>query len=188
MSDPAAAAPSQAPASPLELRDQRLVAAPLVRRMAAFMYEGVLLFGIVFVTGLVFGVATHQTSGMKLRGAFLAVLFFVVGLYFIGLWIRTGQTLAMKTWHLRLLTDRGLPMTPRQALARYVAAYVWFLPALALAKALMPLNGYAIAGLCAGWIAVYALSALLHPRRQFWHDALCDTAIFFERPAPPRGR
>jgi uncharacterized RDD family membrane protein YckC len=168
------------------LRDQRLVAAPLVRRMAAFMYEGVLLFGIVFATGLVFAVTTHQTSGMKMRGAFLAVLFFVVGLYFIGLWIRTGQTLAMKTWHLRLLTDRGRPLTPRRALLRYIASYIWFLPPLAVAKAMMPLNGYAIAAILAGWIVLFALSALLHPRRQFWHDVLCDTAIVFERPGPRR--
>jgi uncharacterized RDD family membrane protein YckC len=187
MSEPSAvSATGSDPASSLEFRDQRLVAAPLVRRMAAFMYEGVLLFGIVFATGLVFAVTTHQTSGMKLRGALLAVLFFVVGLYFIGLWIRSGQTLAMKTWHLRLLSDRGLPLTPRQALARYIAAYIWFLPALALAEALMPINGYAIAGILAGWIALYALSALLHPRRQFWHDALCDTAVVFERPKPSR--
>ena len=187
MSEPSAAAAAGAdPVPPLEWRGQRLVAAPLVRRMASFMYEGVLLFGIVFATGLVFAVTTHQTSGMKLRGAFLAVLFFVVGLYFIGLWIRSGQTLAMKTWHLRLLTDRGLPLTPRRALARYLAAYVWFLPALGVAKALMPISGYAIAGVLLGWIALYALSALLHPRRQFWHDALCDTAVVFERPAPLR--
>ena len=96
MSEPSAAsAAGSDPASPFEFRDQHLVAAPLLRRMAAFMYEGVLLFGIVFATGLVFAVTTHQTSGMKLRGAFLAVLFFVVGLYFIGLWIRTGQTLSL---------------------------------------------------------------------------------------------
>ena len=51
MSDPSAAsAKGSDPASPFELRDQRLVAAPLVRRMAAFMYEGVLLFGVLAVT------------------------------------------------------------------------------------------------------------------------------------------
>lgn len=187
MSTPSAAsATSVDSTASLEARNQRLVAAPIVRRMAALMYEGVLLFGIVFATGLVFAVTTHQTSGMKLRGAFLAVLFFVVGLYFIGFWVRTGQTLAMKTWHLRLLTARGLPISPRRALVRYLVSYVWFLPALALSKALMPINGYAIAGILAAWIVLYALSALLHPRRQFWHDAVCDTAIVFERPAPAR--
>jgi uncharacterized RDD family membrane protein YckC len=183
MSEPSAAGVAGSdPASPC---DVRLVAAPLVRRMAAFMYEGVLLFGVVFATSLVFGVALHQDSGMKLRTPLIAVNFFVVGLYFIGLWVRSGQTLAMKTWHLRLLTDRGLPLSPRRALARYLASYVWFLPPLALAGALKLPSPMAIAGLVVGWIVLYALSARLHPRRQFWHDALCDTAVVTARPVAP---
>jgi uncharacterized RDD family membrane protein YckC len=163
----------------------RLVAAPLVRRMAAFLYEGVLLFGVTFATGLVFAVALHQDSGMKLRSGLIAVEFCVVGFYFIGLWVRSGQTLAMKTWHLRLLTADGNPVSPRRALARYLASYAWFLPPFALAHALKLPNPWAITGLVTGWIALYALSALLHPRRQFWHDALCDTAIVGYRPTKP---
>ncbi len=182
MSEPAGAAANPAPS--FELRDQRLVAAPLVRRMAAFAYEGVLLFGVLAVAALVYGVLAHQTSGIEKRSGLIAVCFVVLGVYFIGLWTRAGQTLAMKTWHLRLLTDRGLPLTPRRALARYLASYIWFIPALALAGSLRLPNAWAIFGLLAGWIALYALSALLHPRRQFWHDALCDTAVVFERPAP----
>lgn len=149
------------------------------------MYEGVLLFGVVFATSLVFGVTMHQDNGMKLRTALIAVNFLVVGLYFIGLWVRSGQTLAMKTWHLRMLTDRGLALSPRRALARYLASYVWFLPPLALAGALQLPSPMAIAGLVVGWIVLYALGALLHPRRQFWHDALCDTAIVTTRPVAP---
>ena len=172
-------------ASAVSARDERLAAAPLVRRMAAFMYEGVLLFGVVFAAGLVFAVAMHQDSGLKMRTALIAFLFVVVGFYFIGLWVRSGQTLAMKTWHLRLLTDRGLPLPPRRALARYLASYVWFLPPLALASALQLPGPWAIAGLVVGWIVLYALSALLHPSRQFWHDWLCDTAIVTARPVAP---
>jgi len=180
---PAAAGPD--PASSLEMRDQRLVAAPLVRRMAAFMYEGVLLFGVLAFTGLVYGVLAHQTSGIEKRSGLIAVCFVVLGLYFVGLWTRAGQTLAMKTWHLRVLTDRGRPLTARRALGRYLAAYVWFLPPLALAGALKPPSAWAIFGLVAGWVLVYALSARLHPRRQFWHDALCGTAVVDARPAAP---
>jgi uncharacterized RDD family membrane protein YckC len=183
MNEPTAVA--AAGTGPATLPDPRLVAAPLVRRMAAFMYEGVLLFGIVFATGLVFAVATHQDNGLKMRTALLAVQFFVIGVYFIGLWLRSGQTLAMKTWHLRVLTDRGLPLTPRRALARYLASYVWVLPPLALAAALKLPTAWAIFGLVCGWIVVYALSALLHPRRQFWHDALCDTAVTSYKPVAP---
>jgi len=183
MSEPSAM--SAAGPEPVSPADSRLVAAPLVRRMAAFMYEGVLLFGVVFATGLVFAVTMHQDNGMKLRTPLIAVNFFVVGLYFIGLWVRTGQTLAMKTWHLRMLTDRGLPLSPRRALARYLASYIWFLPPLALAGALRLPGPMAIAGLVVGWIVLYALSTRLHPRRQFWHDALCDTAIVTARPVAP---
>ena len=179
MSGPVAAIETAAPAP------QRLAAAPLVRRLAAFLYEGVLLFGVTFATGLVFAVATHQDSGMKMRSGLIAVEFAVVGVYFIGLWVRSGQTLAMKTWHLRLLVADGRPVSPRRALARYLASYVWFLPPLALAKALGLPNPWAIAGLVVGWIVLYALSALLHPARQFWHDALCDTAIVGYRPTRP---
>jgi uncharacterized RDD family membrane protein YckC len=171
MSEPAAAVP--------------LVAPPLVRRLAAFLYEGVLLFGVTFATGLVFAVVMHQNSGMKLRMPLIGVEFVVLGFYFIGLWVRSGQTLAMKTWHLRLLTRTGDPLSPRRALARYLASYVWFLPPLALASVLKLPNAWAVFGLVAGWIVLYAAAALLQPRRQFWHDALCGTAIVTSRPTAP---
>ncbi len=182
MSAPDAAAPAATDPAP---SPTRLVAAPLVRRMAAFLYEGVLLFGVLAFAALVYGVAVHQTSGIEKRTGLIAVCFVVLGVYFIGLWTQAGQTLAMKTWHLRVLTDRGLPLSPRRALARYLASWIWFLPPLALASALRLPSAAAIFGLLAGWIAVYALSALLHPRRQFWHDALCDTAIVGYRPTKP---
>jgi uncharacterized RDD family membrane protein YckC len=181
MSEPTAAAATAAQSA--DPRDGQGVAPSLVRRMAAFLYEGVLLFGVTFATGLVFAILMHQDSGMKLRSPLIAVEFLVVGFYFIGLWVRTGQTLAMMTWHLRLLTDDGRPVSPRRALARYLASYVWFLPPLALVSSIELPNAWAIFGIVAAWVAVYALAALLHPRRQFWHDALCGTAIVM---APPR--
>jgi uncharacterized RDD family membrane protein YckC len=183
MNEPSAlAAAGSTPAAPA---NTRLVAAPLLRRMAAFLYEGVLLFGVLAVAGTVYGVAVHQTSGIEKRTGLMAVCFIVLGLYFIGLWTRAGQTLPMKTWHLRLLTNRGLPLPPRRALARYLASWIWFVPPLALAAALGLPNAWAIFGLMAAWIVLYALSALLHPGRQFWHDWLCDTIIVTAHPVAP---
>jgi len=182
MSAPDAAAVDDGPAG---AHDSRVAAPPLVRRMAAFLYEGVLLFGVLGVTALVYGVLAHQTSGIEKRTGLIAVCFLVLGVYFIGLWTRAGQTLAMKTWHLRITAADGAPLAPYRALARYLAAYVWFLPPLALASALRLPSAWAIFGLVAGWIVLYALAALLHPRRQFWHDALCGTAIGTARPLAP---
>ena len=182
MSEPTAAA---AGAAADVSADGRVVAPALARRLAAFLYEGVLLFGVLGVTALVYGVAVHQTSGIEKRSGLMAVCFVVLGTYFIGLWTRAGQTLAMKTWHLRVLTERGQPLTPRRALARYLASYVWFLPPLALAGSLNLPDAWSIFGVLAAWIVLYALSALLHPSRQFWHDTLCGTAIVTSRPTAP---
>lgn len=162
-----------------------LPAAPLLRRMAALLYESVLLFGILFATGLIYAIAVRQTNGMQHRTGLIAVCFLVLGLYFIGLWTRGGQTLAMKTWHLRVVTRAGEPLTPRRALTRYVTSWVWFLPPLLLTHALALPNAAAYFGVVAVWIVLYALSALAHPRGQFWHDALCDTAVVTALPLAP---
>jgi len=153
--------------------------------MAAFMYEGVLVFGVLFAAGLIYAIAVHQTNGMQHRTGLIATCFLVLGLYFVGLWSRSGQTLAMKTWHLRVLTSTGAPLSPRRALARYLAAWVWILPPTIVASTLPHPSLAAFLGLPVAWVAVYASSALLHPRRQFWHDALCDTAIVHAPPAAP---
>ena len=162
--------------------DTRPVAAALRRRVAALVYESVLLFGILFATGLVYGVAMHQTNAMEHRSGLIAACFLVLGLYFVGTWTHGGQTLAMKTWHLRVVTDAGAPLPPRRALMRYLASWVWVLPPLAFAHAVLPVNATAYFSAFGAWVALYALSALLHPRRQFWHDTLCETAIV---DAPP---
>jgi len=169
--------PITVPASPGTGSAPHLRAAPLLRRMAAFLYEGVLVFGILFATGLVYAVAMRQTHALAHRTGLVASCFLVLGLYFVGLWWRSGQTLATKTWHLRILAADGAPLTPRRALARYLAAWVWILPPIALAQVLSPhsLAAYFIGPVV--WVVLYALAALLHPRRQFWHDALCGTAV-----------
>jgi uncharacterized RDD family membrane protein YckC len=179
---PLSAPPGAVTDSPL------LTAAPLPRRMAAFAYEGVLLFGIVFATGLVYAVSVRQTSGIEHRPGLMAVCFLALGLYFVGLWWRSGQTLALKTWHLRIVAATGAPLTPRQALARYIACWVWVLPPLAVATLLGKHSLALDLGLPVAWIFVYATASLLHPRRQFWHDAACGTAIVNAPPAQPLPR
>jgi uncharacterized RDD family membrane protein YckC len=178
---PAADGPGPIPPAPAD----PLRAPPLMRRLAAFLYEGVLCFGILFATGLVYAVAVRQTSGLQDRQGLIGSCFVVLGLYFVGLWVRNGQTLAMKTWHLRVVDAGGRPLAPRRALLRYLLAWVWALPPLMAAKALALPGPGAVFGLFAGWIALYAASARLHPRRQFWHDAIAGTAIVAAAPVRP---
>ncbi|HJV62934.1 MAG TPA: RDD family protein [Albitalea sp.] len=158
-----------------------LTAPSLRRRLACFLYEGVLLFGVVMVTGLVYAGLTQQRSESVGRSGLMAVLFIVLGLYFVWFWSHGGQTVAMKTWHIQLVDSRGQPVGAWRALARYLLAWLWFLPALAVASA-SGIHGGAIIGVLLAGIAVYAAISRMHPSRQFLHDVLCGTRLVTRRP------
>lgn len=149
----------------------------LVRRFAAFVYEGVLLFGVIFFTGFLYSVLTRQEHALEGRLGMSLVLFTVIGVYFVGFWSRSGQTLAMKTWHLRVVDVEGRPLGWARAVMRYVFSWLWFLPALVSVWALGLHGGGAITGSLIAGVMAYLLIARLHPQRQFLHDAICGSRV-----------
>ena len=157
----------------------------LWRRMACFVYEGVLLFGVVMIAGYLFSSLTQQRNAIVGRNGLQAFLFVVLGIYFVWFWSHGGQTVAMKAWHVRLVTERGGPVSQPRALARYVLSWLWFLPAL-LVLYLSPIHsaGLMFAVMAVGVLA-YAALARLHPQRQFWHDAACGTRLVSWRLSKP---
>ena len=159
----------------------------LRRRLACFVYEGVLLFGVLMITALVYGLGTEQRHALVGQSGLQVVLFLVLALYFVVFWSRGGQTLAMKTWHIRVLTAAGVPLSPLRALLRYQLAWLWFLPALALAHGSGLRTGGAIAGTLLAGVLAYAGIARLMPQRQFLHDIIAGTRLAHWQPAP-RGR
>ena len=124
------------------------------------VYESLLVCGVLFFAGvLYFALAGSALAGWR-RHAFQLFLFLVLGLYFAGSWRRGGQTLAMKTWRLRVVGANGARVSWRQALLRY--AWAW--PCLAF-----------------GGIGI--LYALFDRERQFLHDRLARTRLVLERAA-----
>lgn len=163
-----------------------LMAPGLGRRMAAWVYEGMLLFGVVFIAGYVFSTLTQTRHAMDNRHALQAFVFVVFGIYFGWFWSR-GQTLAMKTWNIRVLDRHGQPLSQARALARYALSWLWFIPPL-LGASPWQLSASETTVLVAGWVAVWAILSLLHPQRQFWHDALAGTRLVYApRPRPAGG-
>ncbi|WP_150568610.1 RDD family protein [Pandoraea morbifera] len=148
----------------------------LRRRVLAMVYESLLLFGVLFLAGYLFSALTQQRSGLMYRHAMQAWLFLVLGAYFVWFWTHGGQTLAMKTWKIRLVDARGLPVRPARAVARYVLAWLWVLPAMAIDWAL-GLTGWASVGLLAGWMVLWALAMRVMPDHQFVHDRLAGTRL-----------
>lgn len=153
----------------------------LRRRMACMLYEGVLLFGVVTVSAYLYSSLTQQRHALEGSTGLQAFVFVVLGIYFVGFWSHGGQTLAMKTWHIRVQLHDGRPVAPLRALARYLLSWVWFLPALASVHyAGVRGLGPTLAVVAAGMLA-YLLLARAHPSRQFLHDLFCGTRLIDAR-------
>ena len=143
--------------------------------MACWAYEGMLMFGVVFISGYLFGTLSQTRNALDNRHALQAFVFVVFGIYFVWFWAQ-GQTLAMKTWNIRVVGLDGAPISQKRALLRYVFSWLWFFPPLLLSW-LLSIPGKQAAVLALGWVAIWAISARFHPRKQFWHDALAGTQL-----------
>ena len=131
-------------------------AAPsILRRLASMLYESLLLFGVAFIGTWTFQFAagTLVIDGwrMRLLQLFLLALF---AAYFLWCWLRGGQTLAMKTWRIRVVArkDHGR-LTPGAALLRFVCALL-----------LLPTG-------------ISLLSLAFDRDRQFLHDRLAGSLL-----------
>ncbi len=158
----------------------------VTRRMAAFLYEGVLLFGVIFVAGFLYSTLTRQDHALRGQTGLQIFVFAVLALYFATFWSRGGQTVAMRAWHVRLVTADGGAVTLLRALARYLLAWLWFAPALIAAHLAGLRSAAQIFTLLFVGVVAYALLALLHPQRQFLHDAVCGTRLVTWRAKSPR--
>jgi len=125
----------------------------MLRRLASMLYESILLFAVAFLGTWLFQFAAGslQIEGWQrlLLQLFLLALF---AAYFLWCWLRGGQTLAMKTWRIRVVTREGhRPLRPATALLRFVCAAL-----------LLPLSLF--------WVSV-------DRDRQFLHDRLAGTLL-----------
>ena len=94
------------------------------RRFLSLLYEAVLVVAILLVAAAAFrGASTSTLSGLP-RHVFQLYLLLVLGLYFITCWAKGGQTLAMRTWHLKLETATGEKLGVTQAAVRYLLAWL----------------------------------------------------------------
>lgn len=111
-----------------------LLPASLWRRLAAMFYDALLLASLLFaVTAVGVGVqaalqgpdaivAAHRpaASGPLLQLALAGTVYFFFG----WCWTRSGQTLGMKTWRIRVVREDGTALGWGQSAARLLGACV----------------------------------------------------------------
>jgi uncharacterized RDD family membrane protein YckC len=154
------------------------VPCPLWRRLLALVYDLLIVVAIVMVVGLLCQLATHgqliRTDGhADIPVWYRPLQGLVVSAYFISSWLRGGQTVGMRPWHLRLTSRDGGSPTVQQAMLRLLVAAAPMLM-LALAPTLgLRTTLWSLLAVWAAWFAV----ALFDPRRRALHDIAAATEL-----------
>lgn len=103
------------------------------RRVSCSLYEQLVLLGVIAFTFLLPNLALGILFGVSLPSWLtFFYLYAVLGIYFAWYWTKSGQTLAMQTWRVRMIGMNGYNLTRRQALWRYIFGSLWLAPCVIL--------------------------------------------------------
>src|SRR5512134_755434 len=101
---------------------RQVPSAGLARRVLALVYEALLLAALLLVGSLPYVVLMHDADRAWARPLFQLYLAALSAVYLVWQWRRGGQTLAMKTWRLRLVTRDGAALSWSHAVRRFLFA------------------------------------------------------------------
>lgn len=146
------------------------------RRLISMVYETLLGFAVLFLPFLIFEVATRASHAPAVEHARQALAFLVLGAYFIHQWSRQGQTLAMKTWRIKIERPGHTHLSLQTAVVRYLLSWMWVVPA-ALACMIFGLQHWQALGAIGAGVLVWSATALFDKDRQFLHDKLTGTRL-----------
>ena len=131
----------------------------LIKRLAVIIYDGLLLAGLLFASfALIFAVFLIFPEGFNNHPAVkyfkFSLLIGVAFIYYGWFWVKGGQTLGMKAWHLYLVDEDGKYITWKTAAIRFATAII----------------SWACLGLGFAWV-------LLSRKNLAWHDIASKTQI-----------
>lgn len=154
--------------------------AGLARSLTALLYEllltaAVLLACSALLTPLKAALGDGVAAEWLFRLALLALLF----AYYGFCWTHGGQTLAMKTWRLRLVRADGAALGWPDAARRFACAILLFIgvPALVWAGWSRALAEPAPLWLLPLWLALPFVCRLIDPAHCTLHDRLAGTRV-----------
>lgn len=96
------------------------------KRVACVLYESILVFAILFVAGVLHRAIFGDPNTDFERHIFFIYSWLIVGAYFVLCWVKSGQTLAMQTWRIKLISQDGSKLSVLQAMQRYLLASLFF--------------------------------------------------------------
>ena len=139
-----------------------MIYAPLWRRLAASLYDGLLMLALWMSLLFLDEVIRDSLLSLPVNYPFLRALVFISWLLFFGwFWTHGGQTLGMRVWKLRVLRADGGPLRWPTAIARYGVAWL----------------SWGLGGLGMLW-------CLMDGQRRSWHDVASGTVVVAQTNKP----
>ncbi len=161
--------------------------APLWRRFAASIYDGLLLVGLWMVT-LLLSLPLNKLFNLGPGNALTRAMLFAVGFgFFAWFWTRGGQTLGMRAWRLQVRREHGELLRLPIAAVRYVAMMIWWglvLTPLAVRMidripklAVLAPNADVVAVLALIVVVLAVVACQLDGRRRLPHDWIAGSEV-----------
>ena len=96
----------------------------LLRRFGVILYDLVLLISVIFVAAFIPVILFNIKYGDPFFFLFQIYIFLVSYLFYAWFWTRSGQTLGMRTWKVKVVNEDGSNINWTRALIRYLLAIV----------------------------------------------------------------
>lgn len=171
-----------------------VVASPLLR-ITALVYDGLLILALIIVLGtilIVLGTSSQVSTQGQAGKLSETYRYFVLLPSFIGVtwafyglfWRRTGQTLGMQTWRLKVIQPNGALLDWPLTIIRCFSAMI--------VPLVCGLFGYLVHGTPIALVMSFSIGflfnylfALFNRRRLALHDVMSGTLVVRLPPAPP---
>ncbi len=132
----------------------------ILRRLGAFFYDLLLLLAILMIANALIVIPYELINGHPLYEHVLPLtlmrlyLLAVTGAFYVYFWTHGGQTLGMRAWRLKVISQDGGPVSFNAAVKRFVWSILSLLPL----------------GLGLWW-------SLFNRDRLAWHDSKSNTRV-----------
>lgn len=145
----------------MNMQDQNFPTAALWRRLAALMYDSLVVIALLILAGFIIQAVYalfHQGDpvGELPRYLVLSLTFCICFFYYSHSWRRGGQTIGMKAWRIKLVNLEDKPMQLSQYMLRTAIGFF----------------SIVLGGVGFFW-------ALLDPKQRSWHDIASLTRVVF---------
>lgn len=138
--------------------------ASVFRRLAALIYDAFIVFSIAILATAFALILNEGQSFQNVQYLFLSYLFIVIASFLTWFWQRSGQTLGMLSWKIKVVQADSKPLTWKKAWVRLLVAIPFSL----------------LFGITWLW-------CLFDKQKQSLHDRICGTQVIHYA-QPPKSR